>query len=80
MIAVNPWIILVGFSLSAVIVYLVVYLALSRASHLWDEDGEPDLTITPLVVPTPGSESGGLDVVDLWGRDSFPASDAPANW
>ena len=20
------------------------------------------------------------DIVDLWGEDSFPASDAPANW
>ena len=20
------------------------------------------------------------DIVDVWGRDSFPASDAPANW
>jgi len=21
-----------------------------------------------------------VDIVDTWGRDSFPASDAPANW
>ena len=20
------------------------------------------------------------DIVDVWGQDSFPASDAPANW
>ena len=22
----------------------------------------------------------GPDIVEIWGRDSFPASDAPANW
>jgi hypothetical protein len=24
--------------------------------------------------------STGPDIVDIWGRDSFPASDPPANW
>jgi hypothetical protein len=27
-----------------------------------------------------GADRTGLDVVDLWGLDSFPASDAPSNW
>jgi hypothetical protein len=30
-----------------------------------------------------GSASTGTDdtdIVDVWGRDSFPASDPPANW
>jgi hypothetical protein len=22
----------------------------------------------------------GVDIVDVWGHDSFPASDPPANW
>lgn len=80
MILVNPLIVLAGFTLGAVVTYLVVYLALSRASPLWDEDGEPDLTITTLAVPAPDAETSRPDVVDIWGRDSFPASDAPANW
>jgi hypothetical protein len=25
-------------------------------------------------------DAGVPDIVDVWGRDSFPASDAPANW
>lgn len=26
------------------------------------------------------AERAVMDIVDIWGRDSFPASDAPANW
>lgn len=26
------------------------------------------------------AEPDETDIVDIWGRDSFPASDAPANW
>jgi len=38
------------------------------------------MTTTSLVVPTPTVESSASDIVDIWGQDSFPASDAPANW
>ena len=31
----------------------------------------------PLVAPEPQE---ALDLPDLWGHDSFPASDPPANW
>lgn len=31
-------------------------------------------TVTVLVDET------AEDIVDVWGQDSFPASDAPANW
>jgi hypothetical protein len=27
-----------------------------------------------------GIDRTGLDMVDIWGLDSFPASDAPSNW
>jgi hypothetical protein len=35
--------------------------------------------------PAPSSQRAHADravpdIVDVWGRDSFPASDAPANW
>jgi hypothetical protein len=30
--------------------------------------------------PHVDAESPGPDIVDIWGLDSFPASDAPANW
>ncbi|SFN38682.1 hypothetical protein SAMN05216207_1013136 [Pseudonocardia ammonioxydans] len=34
--------------------------------------------------PTTGEGTSDLatvpDLVDIWGNDSFPASDAPANW
>jgi hypothetical protein len=26
------------------------------------------------------SDASLSDMVDMWGRDSFPASDPPANW
>lgn len=31
----------------------------------------------PLNVPV---DETAEDIVDVWGQDSFPASDAPANW
>ena len=33
-----------------------------------------------LVKPLLGAEMTGPDIVDVWGDDSFPASDPPANW
>ncbi|WP_199511975.1 hypothetical protein [Nucisporomicrobium flavum] len=44
-------------------------------------------TVRPVVdkVPLPRPAPGGTDpddpdIVEVWGRDSFPASDPPANW
>jgi hypothetical protein len=33
--------------------------------------------MTTVTVPVGKTEE---DIVDVWGQDSFPASDAPANW
>lgn len=34
----------------------------------------------PPKVPAPDRRADEGDIVDIWGRDSFPASDPPANW
>jgi hypothetical protein len=28
----------------------------------------------------PAAGADDIDIVDVWGQDSFPASDPPANW
>jgi hypothetical protein len=38
------------------------------------------VTTTSPVVPAGAVETPASDIVDTWGKDSFPASDAPANW
>jgi hypothetical protein len=30
--------------------------------------------------PAPTSRVDVVDIVEVWGKDSFPASDPPANW
>lgn len=34
----------------------------------------------PRKAPTQDSRADDGDIVEIWGRDSFPASDPPANW
>jgi len=33
--------------------------------------------MTTVTIP---ADKTAEDIVDVWGQDSFPASDAPANW
>jgi hypothetical protein len=42
-------------------------LASSHAGRISPRRGRPDVDTVQ-------------DLVDVWGRDSFPASDPPANW
>jgi hypothetical protein len=41
---------------------------------------ELDVITTSLAVLIPAIESSASHIVDTWGEDSLPASDAPANW
>lgn len=43
----------------------------------------PPRPMTGSTVPSDRPLGAGMnqrDIVDVWGQDSFPASDAPANW
>jgi hypothetical protein len=42
-------------------------------------DYPPDVRMQAPRADTHGGDFGG-DIVDEWGRQSFPASDPPANW
>ena len=39
-----------------------------------------DPTPTTVVEPPPRTDDVPVDLVDLWGEQSFPASDPPSNW
>ncbi len=34
----------------------------------------------PHTAPNPNWRADDVDIVEVWGQDSFPASDPPANW
>jgi hypothetical protein len=60
----------------------VTQTAARTASRVAGE-GRPRAAVAASPSPTErrvDAERAVPDIVDVWGRDSFPASDAPANW
>ena len=57
------------------------YLKDSEDPHMDPDSDEPRRTATtPPEPPSQHPDPAGRDIVEVWGEDSFPASDPPANW
>ena len=52
----------------------------SLTRPLLASETRPRAALSESLKPSSGGDHTVPDIVDVWGHDSFPASDAPANW